>query len=225
MTTGVPERLETVRLPVAELSPYYRNAHQGNVARIRQSLREHSQFKPIVVNRGTHTGRPNEVLCGSHTLLAARAEGWTELDAVVVDVDDDRAAKINLVDNPRTNHPEDLDYDDRLLLEQLAELDDLTGAGYDPGDLDDLQALLEEDLPHRSHDDSPPGGGGGGGGGGAAVTENVRALVLAYSGPRYVWVVDKLAELIGSGKADNNADVILALLQEATGESPPDTDE
>lgn len=143
MTTGVPERLETVYLPVQELVPYHRNAHHGNVHRIRGSLREHSQFKPIVVNLGNHTGRPNEVLCGSHTLLAAREEGWPELAAVVVDVGDEQAAKINLVDNPRPNHPEDLDYDDRLLLELLTDLPDLDGTGYDTGDLDVLTSLLD----------------------------------------------------------------------------------
>jgi ParB-like nuclease domain len=143
MTTGVPERLETVYLPVADLQPYYRNAHRGNVPRIRHSLQEHGQFKPVVVNRGTHTGRAWEVLCGSHTLLAAVEDQRVELAAVVVDVDDDRAAKINLVDNPRYHHPEDLDYDDRLLLELLADLPDLDGSGYDPGDVDNLQALLD----------------------------------------------------------------------------------
>lgn len=147
-TTGVPELLETVKLPVSDLVPYYRNAHRGNIRRIRASLREHGQFKPIVVNDGRLTGRPMEVLCGSHTLLAAVEEGWSELAAVVVDVDDERAAKINLVDNPRPNHPEDLDYDDRLLLELLSDLPDLDGAGYDLDDIDRLErALREEDDP------------------------------------------------------------------------------
>jgi ParB-like nuclease family protein len=158
--TGVPERLETVRLPVDQLSPYYRNAHQGNVARIRASLREHGQFKPVVVNLGTHTGRPHEVLCGSHTLLAARAENWPELDAVVVDVDDERAAKINLVDNPRPNRPDDLDYDDQLLLELLTDLPDLFGTGYEPDDVANLEALLDEGAWGRGS--SKAGGGDAG---------------------------------------------------------------
>ncbi|MGH3779619.1 MAG: site-specific DNA-methyltransferase [Pseudonocardiaceae bacterium] len=143
MTTGVPERLETTYYRVADLKPYYRNTHLGNVTRIRGSLREHKQFKAVVVNRGTLTGRPNEVLCGSHTLLAAQDEGWEELAANTVDVDDDQAAKINLVDNPRSNHPEDLDYDDRLLLELLADLPDLEGTGYDLGDFDALERAYQ----------------------------------------------------------------------------------
>jgi hypothetical protein len=128
------------------------------VARIRNSLREHGQFKPVVVNRGTHTGRPWEVLCGSHTLLAAQDEDRGELAAVVVDVDDDRAAKINLVDNPRYHHPEDLDYDDRLLLELLADLPDLDGTGYDPGDVDNLQALLDNGQWDQPRKKDPAGG-------------------------------------------------------------------
>lgn len=148
-TTGVPELLETVKLPVADLVPYYRNAHRGNIRRIRASLREHGQFKPIVVNDGRLTGRRMEVLCGSHTLLAAVEEGWSELAAVVVDVDDERAAKINLVDNPRPNHPEDLDYDDRLLLELLSDLPDLDGAGYDLDDLTGLEQIVNDTPPTR----------------------------------------------------------------------------
>lgn len=151
MATGVPDTLETVYLPVADLRPYHRNAHIGNVPRIRRSLRHHAQFKPIVVNRGTLTGRPMEVLCGSHTLLAATEEGWTQLAAVVVDVDDQRATEINLVDNPRPNHPEDLDYDDRLLLELLSDLPDLAGAGYD---LADFEALERE---YRAGNERAPG--------------------------------------------------------------------
>lgn len=140
-------RLETTYYRVADLRPYYRNAHKGNVTRIRGSLRDHGQYKAIVVNRGTHTGRPNEVLCGSHTLIAAEQEGWEWLAGDTIDVDDTEAAEINLNDNPRAGHPEDLAYDDRLLLELLADIPDLNRAGYEPGDTAALEkALTPPDL-------------------------------------------------------------------------------
>lgn len=149
--TAVPEvelgpdgrpKLTTTYYRVAELRTYYQNAHQGNTSRIRGSLRDHDQYKPVVVNRGTLTGRPNEVLCGNHTLIAADMERWEWIQGVTVDVDDVKAAKINLIDNPRAGHDEDLAYDERLLLEQLAALPDLDGTGYDPGDLAALERAL-----------------------------------------------------------------------------------
>lgn len=140
-----PQKLAVTYIPVTDLRPYYRNPHRGNVARIRGSLRDHAQFKPVVVNVGTHTGRPNEVLCGNHTLLAAREEGWTELGATTVDVSDDEAAQINLIDNPRAGNAQDLDYDERLLLELLADLPDLGGTGYDLGDFEALDRAYRND--------------------------------------------------------------------------------
>jgi ParB-like chromosome segregation protein Spo0J len=41
----------------------------------------------------------NFVLCGNHTLMAARSLEWTEIDAVFADVDDEQARKLVLVDN------------------------------------------------------------------------------------------------------------------------------
>lgn len=139
--TGHPLVCEQV--PVSELRTYRHNPRQGDVAAIRSSLRVNGQYKPVVANRGTHTGRPGEVLAGNHTLMAARDEGWSDISVVWVDVDEDQAARIVLVDN-RTS---DLaGYDDRLLAELLATLPSLDGTGYDPGDLDALTALLQ---PHE----------------------------------------------------------------------------
>lgn len=123
-----------------ELHPFHSNARRGSVPAIKASLAKNRQYKPIVVNRGSRTGRENEVLAGNHTLLAARDLGWKTLTVVWVDVDDEQAIRINLADN-RTA---DLGgYDDLLLLELLSELPDLDGTGYDPGDVDALAALLD----------------------------------------------------------------------------------
>ncbi|MDX3097732.1 hypothetical protein PV417_24845 [Streptomyces sp. ME19-03-3] len=40
------------------------NPRTGDVDAIAESLRVNGRYKAIVVNRGTHTGRPNEVLAG-----------------------------------------------------------------------------------------------------------------------------------------------------------------
>lgn len=132
--------LELEYLPVSELRTFHRNPRQGDVTAIQRSLRVNGQYRPLVVNKGTHTGRQNEVLAGNHTLMAAREEGIGSVAIVWVDVDDDQCARIVAADN-RTA---DLGgYDERLLAELLSDLPDLDGTGYDPGDLDALVALLE----------------------------------------------------------------------------------
>lgn len=130
--------LRTVTMPVADLRPYRGNPRRGNIDAIAASLAAHGQYRPIVVNEGTKTGHPFEVLAGNHTLAAARKLGLDELLVSVVDVDDVTAAKIVAVDN-RTN---DLaEYDEAALLALLEELPDLDGTGYD---LDDLDALVKD---------------------------------------------------------------------------------
>lgn len=133
--------LRITMYPVAELRTYHRNPRIGNTDAIAQSLRVNGQYRPIVVNRGTHTGRPNEVLAGNHTLKAARDLGWDTIAAVTVDVDEDQAARIVLADNKTAD---DATYDDRLLLELLADLPDLEGTGYRPKDIEEIEKALAE---------------------------------------------------------------------------------
>ncbi|MCP3760637.1 ParB/RepB/Spo0J family partition protein [Streptomyces sp. TBY4] len=132
----------TLAIPLADLAPYYRNPRAGDLDAIAESLSTHGQYKPIVVNRGTHTGRPNEILAGNHTAKAARKLGWDAIAVTWLDVDEATAAKIVIVDN-RTS---DLaGYDTALLADILTDLPDLEGTGYDQEQLDDL--LDDTSLP------------------------------------------------------------------------------
>lgn len=126
-------------VPAGDLRTYHRNPRKGNTKVIAQSLKVNGQYKPLTVNRGTHTGRPNEVLAGNHTLMAIRDVGWDTAAVTYVDVDDDQAARIVAVDNRSSDTAT---YDDQLLLELLAELPDLDGTGYDPGDIEALEKAL-----------------------------------------------------------------------------------
>lgn len=132
----------------AELALYHQNPRVGDVDAIVHSLRAHGQYKPVVVNRGTHTGRPLEVLAGNHTVKAFRDlteaepddDRWQQVHCWVVDVDDDRAARIVAVDN-RTS---DLgSFDDQVLADLLSSLPDLEGTGYSGDDLDILNDILD----------------------------------------------------------------------------------
>jgi ParB-like chromosome segregation protein Spo0J len=82
--------------------------------------------------------------------LAARELGWEEIDASFVDVSDEEATRIVLVDN-RTS---DLaTYDDELLAELLEGLGDLAGTGFDDQALDEL---LDQVAPPPLEEEPPP---------------------------------------------------------------------
>ena len=135
----IHETLEKLQVPIEGLRPYHRNPRQGDVGTIMQSLEHHGQYRPIVVN-----SRTQEVLAGNHTLEAARQLGWEQIAATFVDVDEDQAARIVLIDN-RAN---DLaTYDDEslaALLSDLAKSDEgLAGVGFDGDDIDDLLKRLD----------------------------------------------------------------------------------
>lgn len=136
----IVDSLLPLAVPIGDLTRYYRNPRRGDVAAVAESLRVHGQFKPIVVNCGTLTGRPNEILAGNHTWDAAQVRGWDQIAVSWVDVDDDDAAKVVIVDN-RTS---DLaGYDTELLADILSGLPDLDGTGYDQDAVDDLLDGIE----------------------------------------------------------------------------------
>lgn len=142
MTTGT---LETH--PLTALHEHPRNPRRGNPNQIADSIIQNGQYKPLVVNRGTYTNRPYEVLAGNHSLKAMRelAEAnptdrrWQQVQAWVVDVDEERATKIVLADNRTADLG---DYDEAALLELIETVDhDLDGTGYEYDDVDMLRDL------------------------------------------------------------------------------------
>ena len=148
--------MEVTRAPTRNLTPHPDNARQGNTDLIAQSLEHNGQYRPLVVQSST-----GHVLAGNHTLAAAQTLGWTEVAVQYIDVDDTAARKILLADN-RTS--DTATYDDQLLAELLDSLDDLTGTGYDPGDLDaltdsftppDLDDIADQ-VGEPKHDDGWP---------------------------------------------------------------------
>jgi hypothetical protein len=130
--------VDYAQVPVDDLKPFGMNPRQGDVGAISISLEANGQYRPIVVNR-----RDNTILAGNHTWHAAKSLGWATIDVGYVDVDDETAARIVLVDN-RTN---DLaDYDRNILADLLSTVfeesgpDGLVGTGFDLGDFDEAVA-------------------------------------------------------------------------------------
>lgn len=135
------------------LQTFVKNPRRGDVSAIAESLRVRGQYRPVVVNVGTLTGRTNEVLAGNHTVLAARSLEWESVSAALVDVDDAGAAQIVLADNRLADLGT---YDDADLLAVLEQAADLTGTGYSQADLDALIAASTDPVSLTDPDAVPP---------------------------------------------------------------------
>ncbi len=150
--------IQSLATPITQLKPHPQNVRQGDIGAISLSLEQHGQYRPIVVQQST-----GFILAGNHTYKAAKALKWKDIAATYVDVDDEQALRILLIDN-RAN---DLaSYDDSALVEMLKGLMDtelkLDGTGFDPSDLDQLLKDLEMETgnpidgdPDAVPDDAP----------------------------------------------------------------------
>lgn len=141
--SAIPATLRALEVPVEDLKPYPRNPRRGDVSAIVDSLELNGQYRPVVVNK-----RTMEVLAGNHTLAAARQLGWESLAATFVDVDDEAAARIALVDNRASDLA---GYDDSVLLELLESLPSLEGTGFDDAFLADLVGEVQRTPGKERH--------------------------------------------------------------------------
>jgi hypothetical protein len=82
------------RLQMDDLAPAERNPRRGSVKDVVESLREFGQHRPVVVQQST-----GQVIVGNHLFKAAEALGWDQIDAYVVDDDDERALRRGIADN------------------------------------------------------------------------------------------------------------------------------
>lgn len=131
-------KVETFK--ISDLSTYHKNPRRGDVDAIAESLKARGQYRPIVVNIGTHASHDYEILAGNHTYLAAKKLGWKTIQATTVDVDDDQAAQIVLADNRLADFG---GYDDETLSALLSDVSSLDGLGWSQDDVDELAAALE----------------------------------------------------------------------------------
>lgn len=145
---------ETTEVKLDDLNLYYKNPRIGNVDVIAESLDTTGQYRAIVVNQGTKTGRPMEVLAGNHTVKAARSLGWKTIVAHMLDVDEETASRILLVDNRASDLGS---IDDDILAEIASSMESLVGTGYTEEDLNllipdnDVELLTDEDdLPEET---------------------------------------------------------------------------
>lgn len=135
MTVGyIRPELAHLAVPIGEVATFPGNPRLGDHTRIAASLNRHGQYKPLLVQSAT-----GYVVAGNNTLHVMRDLGWTEVAVLRLDIDDDRARNLLLIDN-RTS--DEADYDTTALADLLAGVIDWDAAGWSPDDLDDLVADL-----------------------------------------------------------------------------------
>lgn len=89
--------IKKLAMPIDSLVPLESNPRRGDVDAIAASYSEFGQVKPIVVKdneNGTYT-----IIAGNHQVQAAKRLGWSEIAAVILDGDDQRAIAFALADN------------------------------------------------------------------------------------------------------------------------------
>ena len=207
------------KVALTELKPYPNNPRKGNVKLIAESLSEYGQYKPITVNKAT-----NEILVGNHTYAAAQSLGWTEIEAVFIEVDAETAAKIVLVDNKATDLSE---YDNNALLELLERLNDLEHTGYGDDEFDDVLARIEEEK-------TPSVIQGLSDNGQREIASQIENLAERYKAVDtkvfmvelenavYIWTIEQLGKYRAKTGALSNSDALVKLLEENYGEKAPE---
>lgn len=194
---------KTVEIDSVQAHP--QNVRQGDVGAIVESLKAHGQYRPIVVQKSTMN-----ILAGNHTWKAAKALGWKKISVAFVDVDDEQALRILLVDN-RAN---DLaTYNDNALAELLKFLADteggLDGTGFYGDDLDDLLFRLDGDSGNLSE--------------GLSAAERlqmyedkgVKTIILPYPVAEWETITERLKELREARGLESNAELVAALVADA----------
>lgn len=123
---------------VDALQPHPQNPNRGNVGAIAESIEANGFYGVVGYQRST-----KRILFGNHRFEAAKQSGAVEIPALEIDVDDDAALRIMLVDNRSATFAEN---DNELLADILQHLaqttTELSGTGFTPEYLDELLAEL-----------------------------------------------------------------------------------
>jgi ParB-like chromosome segregation protein Spo0J len=123
---------------VDSLTPHPENPNRGNVGAISESIDANGFYGVVGFQRSTR-----RIIFGNHRFEAAKQSGAAEIPALDIDVDDDTALRIMLVDNRTATFAEN---DNEILADILSHLSTtdaaLEGTGFTPEYLDELLADL-----------------------------------------------------------------------------------
>lgn len=136
-------------VPIDELEWHPANPRHGDIPMIQQSIEENDFYGSVEVQVST-----KRVVSGNHRWQAAKAAGITEIPVIWLDIDDEEAMRILLIDNRASDVATN---DERQLADILLELQTtelgLAGTGYTEEDLEALVNKLDMQVPQEDEKD------------------------------------------------------------------------
>ena len=131
------------KIKIADLIEYPNNVRihtKRNLDTIKKSLSIYGQYKPIIVQEST-----SYIIAGNGTYQAAKALGWDEIDCNVLNIDNDKARALSIVDNRSGDLSQ---MDEKNLLDFLKEFDSdlLNLSGYDDSEFEKMLQFQEGTL-------------------------------------------------------------------------------
>lgn len=142
MNVRIAEEIRDLLVDIETVHQYPGNPNSGDIDAVAESIEVNGFYSPILVQAST-----GYIVAGNTRYAAMLSLGATMIPARLVEMSDEQAKRILVVDN-RTNR---LGRDDDAALAEL--LDDLSGTdirllgtGFIPDDLDRLHTLLDEPL-------------------------------------------------------------------------------
>jgi DNA modification methylase len=148
-----PQQYLDERLEVLRRHP--RNPNRGAKNALAESLEQNGWYGAVIVQTSTRY-----ILAGNHRYDEALEAGAPTVPTIYVDVDDETALRILMVDNRSTRLGQDDGATLAALLEELSLTEaGLTGTGFDSNDLEALLADLEFQTGRETFtdaDDAPP---------------------------------------------------------------------
>jgi ParB-like chromosome segregation protein Spo0J len=191
----------TKLVKIKDCRTHPKNVRKGNLRAIRESLEAHGQYRPIVIQAST-----GHVIAGNHTFMAAESLGWDEILVTSLDVDDETAIRIMLVDNRTTELASN---DEAALLDLLQSLQVIDGSGYDDDDLEDLLFKVEGNLgtmtDSLSNSEKMDG----------YLARAVKSIVLPYSQEEYDQLNPMIAKVRQAMDVETNSQLFAELVRRA----------
>ena len=201
-----PDVFVVVNFQLDDLHLDQKNARMHNeesLQAIKMSLERFGQQKPIVVDKN------NKIVSGNGTVMAARALGWSGIDAIVTDLTGDEAVAFAISDN-RTS--EMSMWDGAELSAQLEYLSFdygtfFHGLGFNDQMLEELGALgqvAESPLIEPMAQSKTPE---------EYNTSTIRQILFLLEEELYVRVTTKMDEVMALQGLKTHAEVLLHLLE------------
>lgn len=135
--------MELKRMKMTDISQHPQNVRihtKRNLDLLKNSLSTFGLYKPILVQKST-----KYIIAGNGTYQAAQALGWEQIDCNLIDVNDEQAKTILIMDNRSTDLSE---MDEKAVLDLLKDFDadSLDLSGYDDKEIDKMLSFQEGTL-------------------------------------------------------------------------------